>query len=168
MKSFKTTLTAFIVAAVMLVTFVTSGCPQRSIDQAKASSARMAGYANAGVNVTRDLYQSRLLTLGQKDAIADGFIALAKAGQTFDAMVIRVEAQYGPTAPPKSEIDKLSAVFDVEVVDRFAAVLRAIGLSGIPERYKTVIEAIRQAVLIVAGAFGNKSIVAAKIAASGG
>jgi hypothetical protein len=159
----KSLVTKFIAIFVVVFSLLTTGCPQKSIDQAKKSSAKIATYANTGVNVTRDLYRAQLLSLPNKDKIADGFIALAKAGQTFDAAVLKIEQQYGPNAPPKAEIDKLFAVFDAEVVDRLVEVLRSVGLSGIPEKFREIVNTLKSAVIIVAKVFGHAAAVRARL-----
>ena len=141
-----------------------TACPARSIEKAKDSSAKIASYSNVGVNVTRDLYRNHLISLAAKDKIADTFITLATAGQAFDAAVRNIEAQYGTNAPPKAEIEKLFSVFDREVVSRLIDVLKTIGLSGIPDRYKSVIESIRVAVIVVAKVFGRASYVNTRLA----
>lgn len=138
-----------IVYSLMLV-----GCPSRSIAKAKDSSAKLARYANTGINVTRDLYQQKVIPLAHKDKIADAFIALADAGIAFDAAVARAEQVYGPNVSG-SEIDKLFQVFDTQVVSGFLAVLVQLKLISDASAYGAVIDSIRAAVLIIANTFGR-------------
>lgn len=156
-----------LIAALVLWSLVLTGCPAKTLDKAQSSSAKIATYANTGVNVTRDLYQNGVININQKDAIARGWIALAQAGQTFDLAVAKMRAQYGSTVPPKSEIEALFVTFDSEVVAKFIDVLKSIGVGTLPAEFQTVIAAIRTAVLLVAGMIGNKAQTAAKLAAAG-
>lgn len=130
-------------------------CPKQNIDTAKAQSAKLARYAGAGVYLTGELFRNKVLTLGQKDKIADGFIFLAKAGQTFDAAIAELEKKYDGKTVPKAELKDLFAVFNAEVVAKFLDLLRTLKVSVHPD-LADVIEAIRTAVLIVAGLFGKK------------
>ncbi|HEV7701392.1 MAG TPA: hypothetical protein VGO43_14265, partial [Pyrinomonadaceae bacterium] len=77
-----------------------TACPSAaSLEKAKAESARIATYANAGVNLTRNLYESQVITIGQKDAIAKKFVFLADGGIAFDAAVNKALATYGSNVP---------------------------------------------------------------------
>ena len=123
----------FVITFAMLLT----GCPStKNIADAKKTSHKLAVYANTGINVTRDLYQKNLLSpdpqknLAIKDKIATGFIALSQAGQEFDKAVLDLEAQYGTNAPPQTEMDKLAALFDAEIVAKLVQLLKTIGRSN--------------------------------------
>lgn len=164
LRTFFTTL--LIIAAVFLVG-ITTGCPAKTLDKAQSSSVKIATYANTGINITRDLFNSRVITLAQKNQIAQGWLALAQAGQAFDVTVVRLKQQYGSATPPASEIEALFTAFDDQVVNQFIHVLTALGVAGIPAEFQTVIAAIRTAVLIIAGMVGHKTQTAAKLAAAG-
>lgn len=142
-----------------------SACPSKaSLDKAKESSARVATYANAGVNLTRNLYSSNVISLEQKDAIARKFVLLAEGGIAFDAAVEKAIQVYGSNAP-KSEIQKIFETFDAEVVGKFLDILASLKLVANRAAYAQVIETIRTAVLVVAGVFGHKQAIARRIAA---
>ncbi len=140
-----------------------TACPAKSIEKAKSSSAKLATYANAGVDLTRDLFRSNFINLATKDKIADGFIVLAKAGQAFDLAVANAEKQYGPDVP-KDVIGQLFGTFNAEVVAKFVTVLAALKLTNVSGNFGAIIETIKTAVLLIAGAFGKRSIVAAQLA----
>lgn len=140
-----------------------TGCPQRSIQKAKDASAKVATYANTGVNITRDLYRQELITLAQKDKVADAFVVLANAGIAFDQAVAAIEREFG-TNPPKPKIEALFAAFDQQVVGAFLSVLAELKVIGNTAAWSVTIEAIRAAVLIVAGAFGRKAYVERRLA----
>lgn len=159
-----TRLKHFAVLFILVLGLITTGCPQSSINTVKANSSRVAKYSNVGINITRDLYQSKIITLGQKDKIADGFIALAKAGQAFDLAVSKLETEYGSNVT-KGDIAKLISVFDAEIVARFSDLLVTLGQAGISPQLQGVIQTIKDAVLVIAGVIGNKAAVAAKIGA---
>lgn len=139
------------------------GCPKQSIEKAKANSAKVATYANAGVDLTRELWRANFLSLEQKDRVAEAWIVLARAGIAFDAAIANIEGEYGIADVPKSEIEKLFAVFNREVVGKFLDVLTALKLTTRAGEFGTIIESIKTAVLIVAGYFNRRSEVAAQL-----
>ena len=159
-------LTGSIVLLLIYSLFLTA-CPSRlNIEKAKSSSAKVATYANAGVNLTRELFNANFLTLEQKDRIAEGWITLANAGIAFDAAIANLEQQYPQgvnSRIPKAEIERLFAVFDATVVNHFLEILSSLKLINRIGNYAAIIESIKAAILIVAGAFGQKSVIAAKI-----
>jgi hypothetical protein len=152
-------LTALVVFALFL-----TACPSaQTIQKAKATSAKLASYANAGVNITRDLHREKIISLSLKDDIADAFVVLADAGIAFDAAIKKAETAYGSSVP-KSEIAKLFAVFDAEVVAKFLVVLEKLKLVTNATAYLAIIESLKAAILIVAEAFDRKAEVEAKLA----
>lgn len=159
----KNIIAKFSLIFVIVFSLIATGCPQKSINQAKQSSAKIATYANIGVNVTRDLYRGQLINILTKDKIADGFIVLARSGQLFDAAVLKLEEQYGTNAPPKAEIDKIFAVFDAEIVDRLIDILRSIGVSGMPDKFAEVINSLKSAVILIAKVFGQGAVVKTRL-----
>ncbi len=147
--------------------FFVTACPARiNIDKAKTNSAKVARYANAGVDLTRELFRSNFLTLAQKDKIADAWIVLANAGIAFDTAIANLEQQYPQTGVqkvPKVEIEKLFAVFNSTVVSQFLEILTSLKLIDRLNNYAVIIESIKAAILIIAGAFGQRKTIAAKI-----
>jgi hypothetical protein len=144
----------------------TTACPSRaSLDKAARASSDLATYANAGVNVTRELFAANLLTLEQKDRIADGFIALARAGQAFDTLVANARVQYGDNAP-KDAVAAIFATFDKTVVNQLVSVLNALKLTQVSARFAAVIETLKTAVLLIANAFRHRQLVAARLEAA--
>ncbi len=146
----------------VLASLLSTACPARTIEKAEASSKKLATYANAGVNITRDLYREQLISIGVKDKIADAFILLAKGGQAFDLAVANAKVQYG-TNPPKPAIDALFATFSSEVLAKFLAVLQELKLVADSSAYLAVIESVKAAVLIIAAAFGRRGQVEAQL-----
>jgi hypothetical protein len=152
-----------ILIVLSLVSFMTA-CPKASIASAKSSSQKVATYANAGVDITRELYRAGKISLEKKDAIADGFIRLAEAGLAFDAIVASAERQYGSNAPPKGEIDRLFATFDHDVVAKLVDVLKELKVPGVSSAtFGPTIELLKTAILTVAKAFGKREQIAAQI-----
>lgn len=156
----KTILTTLLILASLILT----ACPARTIQKAKSASANLATYANTGVDVTRELYRNNLITLAQKDKIADAFIVLANGGIAFDLAVKNAEQVYGGATPPRRELDALFATFNAEVVAKFLAVLQSLKLVNNTGAIGTVIESLKTAVLLIAAAFKHKSQVEAAIA----
>jgi hypothetical protein len=142
--------------------FGLTGCAPDTIAKAKKESSKLASYADKGVNVTRDLYQQKLISLELKDKIADGFIKLGDAGIAFDADVANAEKVYGSSVPAP-EIEKLFATFDTNVVGQFLAVLASFKLINSSAAIAAVIESIKAAVLVIADAFGKRVVVAAEV-----
>lgn len=155
--------TLIILYSVVLLT----ACPSKaSLEKAKAESSRIAGYANAGVNLTRSLYESQVITIGQKDNIARKFISLADAGIAFDLAVNKAIQTYGSNVP-KSEIERVFAVFDSEVVEKFLDILSSMKLLANKAAYAQVIDTLRTAVLLVAKVFNKRQLIAAKVQLAG-
>jgi len=155
--------TKFLITLLIYAVALT-GCPSKSIQDAKATSGKIATYANAGVNLTRELYGANFLTLEQKDKIADGFIVLAKAGIVFDQAIVNAETTYGSNVP-QNEIERLSAVFDAQIVTKFLDILTLLKLTNRAGNYAAVIESLRTAILIGARVFGHYRDVNTRIAA---
>lgn len=151
-----------LISLLIIGSLILTGCPSRTIEKAEASSKKLATYANTGVNVTRDLYNEKLLTFEQKNKIADAFIVLAKGGQAFDLAVANAKQQYGQD-PPKAAIDALFNTFSSEVVAKFLDVLSALKVVTDSSAYLAIIESVKAAVLIVASAFGKRSTVEAQL-----
>jgi hypothetical protein len=152
-----------LVCLTLVYSLLLFGCPSKSIQKAKESSAKLATYANAGVDVTRGLFRENVITLAQKDKIADAFIVLADAGIAFDAAVRKAETEYGTNAP-KAEIDRLFAIFDAEVVAKFLGVLSALKLVNDIGSFSVVIETLKTSVLLIAKAFGRMKQTEARLA----
>lgn len=151
-KNMKKTLSFLLI---FCLTCLMTACPKKTIETAKRESARLAGYANQGVNVTRELFREKFLTVEQKDKIAEGFIVLAKAGQTFDETVKNLEKTYGSNVP-RSEVEKLFEVFNSLVVGKFLDVLKELKIVS-DNRIGEVVELLRSAILIIAKGFGKGS-----------
>lgn len=157
MKKFAT----YLLIAVMSV--LATACPSKTIATAEKRSAQLAGYANIGVDTTRDLFQAGFISLSEKDRIAVGFIGLAQAGQMFDDTVKNIKAAYVDTAPPRTEIEKLFEVFDSLVVTKFLAILQTMKLISKQDQYAQIIQLIRTAVIAIAKAFGKQQTVALRL-----
>lgn len=151
----------------VLTMLVLTACPSRSIQRAKEASSKLATYANSGVNLTRELYRAKFISLQSKDRIADAFLTLAKAGMAFDAAVASAERTYG-TSAPSDVIAGLFATFNREVVAKFIDVLQSLKLVPAVGSYADTIELLKAAILTVARAFGKGNAVSSEIAAAGG
>lgn len=148
----------FLITLIVLGSLILTGCPNKSIQKAKDASSKLASYANAGVNITRDLYREKVISLEMKDRIADAFILLADGGIAFDLAVKRAEETYGSSAP-KAEVEMLFAVFDREVISRFLDVLEKLKAVTNANAYLAIIESLKAAILVVAAAFGKRQAV---------
>jgi hypothetical protein len=144
---------------------MTTACPsQTSLQKAKDSSAKLATFANEGVNITRDLFREKIISLDQKDHIAEGFILLARSGIAFDSAVVKLQQTYGDK-PPRSEIEKLFAVFDAEVVAKFVAVLATLKVVGKDSKIVEIISFLQTAILTIARAFNREKQIKLQIEA---
>ena len=51
----------FLLTTILIIaSLILTACPARTIEKAEADSKKVATYANAGVNITRDLYVEKL------------------------------------------------------------------------------------------------------------
>lgn len=158
----KNALVALLMSSLVLAM---TGCPKANIETVKSNSKKVATYANAGVEITRALFQAKKISLERKDAVADGFISLAEGGAAFDALVASIEAQYVDKAIPKSEIKRLFDTFNKDVVAKLVGVLKELkvpGTSNFDELWPKI-ELLKTAILAVAGAFGQREAVASQI-----
>jgi hypothetical protein len=151
-----------IVITIISISILLTGCPKASIQSVKENSKKVAGYANAGVEITRELYRAGKLTLAQKDLIADGFIALAVGGLAFDAAVMAAEKQYAGNVP-KDAVKQLLGVFNQEVVAKLVDLLSKIKPGFDSQAFHLAIEGIKTSVILIAGVFGQRKQVAAQI-----
>ena len=162
----KLALRIFISFVLIYAMVMLTACPSAaSLQKVQDSSARVAKYANAGVDLTRTLYESKVITLAQKDAIAQKFVLLARGGIAFDAAVANAKATYGTNAP-QATIQQLLATFDSQVVGQFLEILTSLKVIGASGAYAAIIETIRAAVMVVAGVFGTKAAVTQRLAAA--
>lgn len=147
---------------------MTAACPVSSADlaHAKEASKKVAGYSNAGVNLTRELWHAHFLTEAQKDFVATKFIQLSDLGIAYDFTVAAVESQYGPNAPPRSEIERLMGLFNSQLVAGLLDVLTSLKVIPSHGNYAATIQLIIDAVLVVAGIFGIRRQTQAKISAA--
>src|SRR4051812_32441953 len=95
--------------AVLYTLVMTTACPvsAASLEKAESASKQVATYANAGVELTRTLFESHVLSLAQKDTVARGFISLAEAGIAFDATVASAKQQFPAGQVPSSTISAI-------------------------------------------------------------
>jgi hypothetical protein len=140
-----------------------TACDTKSIATAKTQSRKMARYANAGVEVTREMYRAQIINLAQKDKIADGFIRLAAAGQLFEKAIGNLESAYGTQSVPVSEIDKLFKTFDEEVVNQFLDLLAGLKIVTVSEDLRQVISVLRSTIIAAAKFFGKKAVIQQRI-----
>lgn len=154
----------FVFSLLIISSFVfgMTGCTPDTIAKAKKASSHLATYADNGVNVTRDIYQQKLISIELKDKIADSFNKLADAGIAFDTAVANAEKVYG-TNVPQTEVERLFVVFDQSVVAQFLAVVASLKLINDAPALAAVIATIKTAILVIADAFGKKVIVAAEV-----
>ncbi len=150
----KLILRTFATLALIYSMLMLTACPAASLQKVSDSSARVATYANAGVNLTRNLYEGKVITLDQKDAVATKFVQLAQAGVAFDAAVAKAKQVYGTNAPA-SEVQAIFATFDSEVIGRFLDVLKSLKLIANAGKYAAIIDGIRAAVMVIAGVFNQ-------------
>ena len=159
-------LTKIIVTLSLIYTIVMlTACPAASLQKAESASKRIATYANAGVNVTRTLFESKVISIGQKDEVARKFIVLAEGGIAFDIAIGKAKQLYG-TNVPKSELVKIFAIFDTELVERFLDVLQSLRIIANKAAFAAVIDTIRASVLIIANVFGQRHLIETKIRAA--
>jgi hypothetical protein len=154
----------FVLSLLIISSFVfaMTGCTPDTIAKAEKASGKLAGYADKGVNVTRDIYQQKLISLAVKDKIADGFIKLGNAGIAFDQAVANARQAYG-TNVPAPEVERLFATFDSNVVGQFLAIIASMKLISDAPALAAVIATIKTAILVIADAFGKKVVVAAEV-----
>jgi hypothetical protein len=152
-----------IICCVLIYSFLITGCGPADIQKVRERSNQFAGYADTGVNVTRDLFRANLLSLKQKDAVADGFIKLSEAGITFNAAIDKAIQVYGSTVP-LSEIEKLFAVFDSSIVTQLIAVIALIKPLDNASKFVQVIETLKNVVLLAAKAFNKFKPVETRLA----
>lgn len=154
--------------AVFLVIYslvMTTACPSRvTLEKAKTESSRVAVYANATVDVVRELYRSKTISLEQKDRIADKLIVLARGGAAFDALVNQMQSSYGNTGNvPKAEFALLLDTFNVEVVNKFLDALAAMKIIKVSDHLRNAINLLLTSIKIIAQAFGKQKSVGARI-----
>lgn len=157
------TITLFLIYAICLLTIA---CPsQKTLEDAMIESRRFATYANRGVEVTRSLFNGRIITLEQKDKIADAFILLGRGGIEFDNAVARLHAQYSSGNVPKDKLDVLFALFDSAVIDKLIKILTDLRVFGANNSYAEIISLLTTSVLLVAKAFKREKVVKLKLEA---
>jgi hypothetical protein len=145
--------------------FLLTACPSpATIEKAKTNSKKIATIANEGVNITRELYQSKIINASAAKSIADKFIVLAEGGIAFDAAVLRLEKAHGASVP-KSELEKLFSVFSTEVVQKFIDVLASLKILNVSESFKNTILLVQTAVITIARAFDRGKQVKQRIEA---
>jgi hypothetical protein len=152
-----------IICLILIYSFLITGCPKASVEKVKKASGQVATYANEAVNFTRDLYRENVISLAQKDKIADALIKLAQGGIAFDALVKQYEAQYGNNAP-SGVLQQIVNAFKSNLVNGFLDVLSALKVINPSEKLRQTIELIRTTVLLIASALRVKNDTQATLA----
>ena len=150
------------VSTILLLSLAVSltACGPQTIAKAKEQSRQLAKYTNAGVDVTRELFKAKIITLEQKDRIADAFLKLARAGQTFDKTIAKIEQEYGKNIPA-SKIEQLFKIFDGEIVSEYLNLLKDLGVAV--QKVREIITLLKTVVLTAAGLFDKRAAIEARL-----
>lgn len=130
-----------------------AGCNTPAIQKAVKASGELASTIHDGIVAAGNLYDQHVISLTQKDKIADGLVAISKAGKTFNDSVIAASK-----LPDKgvSQLPALAAQFDT-VVTPFLNLLDELKLLS-PAASATIatsIAALKTAIIIIAAALSG-------------
>ena len=145
----------FLAFAIYAVVLTNIACDQNQIRKAAKASDQLSGLTLDAVRATKQAYTDGLITLEQKDRIADKLLVLASGGQTFNAVVKQTAANSGAMTTDKwLALEKL---FDVEVITPFLEFLAQTAGVASATKLNAAIGLIRLSVLTIAQVFGRTS-----------
>ena len=128
-----------------------SACPEKaSLEKMQKRSSQIAAAADEGVNITRALFRENLISIEIKDRIADGFIKLARGGQVVDKTIADAIREFG-ASPPQDARAQIVALFKSNIVSGFLDILDILKIVQAGEKFRPTVEAIKTAVLLIAG-----------------
>jgi hypothetical protein len=153
----------FAISLLLIWTLFLTACPSQSaISRSAKASSQLAGLTLDAVRVTRQAFESNLISLQTKDSIADKLVKLSKGGLAFNTTIKQLQIAYPNGKLPSDKFELLSRLFDTEVIAPFLAVLQDFGLIKNAPQIIAAIEVIRTVVLTIAGVFGKTSMIAKK------
>lgn len=158
----------FLTIIVLFSLFLITACPSPpTIEKAKSASAKLAGIADTGVNLTRTLYRRDVISLEQKDRVADAFIKLAKSGVFFDKTVRELENIYTDSHPPRDKLSELIVLFNSGIVADFITLLTTLRVISADGKFVRTIELMKTSILLIASVLQIEKNTKAKIAEVG-
>lgn len=158
--------TIFLALALYAVILTSVACDQNQIRKAAKASNQLSGLTLDAVRATKQAYLDGMITLEQKDRIADKLLILATGGQTFNQAVKRMAASSEAMTPGKWQA--LERLFDAQVIVPFLAFLAQTAGAANAAKLSAAIGLIRLSVLTIAQVFGRRQAAARRINESSG
>ena len=144
----KKILLAFIVIYSMI--FSTACLTKQKLETFQSRSKQISTIANSGVNITRKLYREGVISLADKDFLADGLIWLGEGGEVVDSTLKEAIEKYGSN-PPKDAMQQAVKLFRSNILERFLQLLEKMKIIAVSAELRQTIELIKTSVLVIAG-----------------
>jgi hypothetical protein len=162
-KLFNALIAPCLVLALMLTSMFTTSCDAAALQKAKKAGNQLADLSATAIEATKTAYSTKLITLEQKNSIADSLIALSYGGKAFSEYGKQLEAEYGKTPVPQNKLIEFQTLFDKRVVTPFVLLLSKLDSSIRSEQLRQAIAAIRIAVLTVSAVFTTAAVTRQRI-----
>lgn len=142
-----------------------SGCPKSKADLEtyKKRSAQFATATYTAADVTLELYNSKTITLEQKDKIADAFLSLTQSGKIIDAQIEKLLKEHGANVP-KDKLELVVAFFKANIIDGLLDAFERLRILNIDPQFRLVITSIKTSVILLAQVFNIKEEAELKLA----
>lgn len=146
--------------AIMTSTLPMPGCgkvePKKALAEASEAAKDIGGGTRDTINAVSQAFDAKLLTLEQKDKLADLLIAIAKGGQKGVAALQAIEAS-GVTELDLTQREMLNRLFDEAVIAPFLDLLTELGkLSNESSAaIRAALAAVRTAILLFSQKIGR-------------
>lgn len=133
---------------------------QNTLSQAAEAAKDIGGGTRDVIKAVGDAYQAKLITLEQKDRLADLLIQIAKGGQKGVAAIEKLQQQ-GVSIPTLDQKQILNKLFDDEVVSKFLTLLTELGkLSDAQSAsIRLALASVRTAIVLLSNKIGRNDVI---------
>lgn len=148
----KILISLLLVYALVLAT----ACPIKESDiaRAKRASNALAGLTADAITATRTAFENKLISLEQKNSIADALIMISRGGTRFTLAVKAAESS--KLLVERREV--LNQVFSRDIVEPFLSLLQQIGLLKNAAALAHAIDLLRVQILVISKVFSRNTL----------
>jgi len=150
------------VALLLVLTLIVAACTPKQLSQAAEAAKDIGGGTRDVVKAVREAYEAKLISIEQKDRLAELLKQIARGGQKgVDA--IDFLQKHGVTQPTPEQSRNLSRIFDDEVVAPFLNLLTELGKLSDESSVaiRTALASVRTAIVVFSAKIGRMDVIRA-------
>lgn len=133
---------------------------QNTLNQAAEAAKDIGGGTRDVIKAVGDAYQAKLITLEQKDRLADLLIQISKGGQKGVAAIEKLQQQ-GVSIPTLDQKQILNKLFDDEVISPFLRLLTEMGKlsESSAASIRLALASVRTAIVLLSNKIGRNDVI---------